>query len=195
MTTNKSRKSIVVIITGIIVSVILIGVLKRDERTTPNIISIIGTLASLVGLGITYVQVKEIKSISEANKLAINETKKEINFVLSLSESVLISNRIRETQGYLRDNKLDLALLRMQDLKNHLVHFKGIKKINKIISYEMFISLISDITIDISSLSDSLSIIIENKNVDFQRININLENMLGIILEFEQQAKNEKINN
>ena len=123
MTIN--RKTSLIIVSGIMITLFFIWILKSEDRTTINFLSVTGTFASLVGLGVTYVQVKEIKTISESNKEAIIQTKDSINNVLLLSDSVHVSHIINETQGYLiKEETINLALLRMKDLKRYLIHFK-----------------------------------------------------------------------
>lgn len=192
MTINK--KSILIIATGIIISIIFIWVLKSEERTTPNILSIIGTSASLIGLGITYVQIREIKNISESNKKVTLETKDSINNVLLLSDSVHVSHIIHEIQGYLsKEESINLALLRMKDLKRYLIHFRGFDKFSGKSKKNILSQMIIDLTNDTSNLFDKLSPQIGSIMIDISKMNSNLENILDFVLEVEQDTKIEKL--
>lgn len=177
---------------GTIVIIIFIWILKSDERTTPNILSIIGTFASLIGLGITYVQIKEIKNISESNKKVILETKDSINSVLLLSDSVHVSHIVHETQGYLsKEETINLALLRMKDLKRHLLHFKGFDKFLGKTKRNTLNQMIIDLTNDTRNLFDKLNPQINTQEINISEINNNLEKILDFVLEVEQITKNE----
>lgn len=192
MTINK--KSILIVIVGIISSIIFIRILKSDERSTPNILSIVGTFASLIGLGITYVQIKDIKSISESNKKVSLETKDSINNVLLLSDSVNVSYIINETQGYLSNKEtINLALLRMKDLKRYLIHFKSLSKFTGKTKRFMLNQMIIDLTNDTRNLSDKLNPQIDTSQINISEMNNNLENILDFVLEIEQITKNENL--
>ncbi|MEA5258970.1 hypothetical protein VB264_14335 [Arcicella aquatica] len=188
---NKISLSICIL--AIVGAVSFISLLGKSDRTLINILSITGTLASLVGLAITYIQVKEIKSISEANKEVITETKESINFVLLLADSVHVSHLIEEIQRYLREDKLDLALVRMKDLKKYLISFKLTERFKKNISMPKINSKLISLTTHINNISDVVSKTVSDIQIDTQAINQDLELLLELIIEFEQKTKHEKL--
>lgn len=192
MTIN--RKTYLIIVSGVMITLFFIWILKSEDRTTINFLSVTGTFASLVGLAITYVQVKEIKSISESNKTVIDETKESINNVLLLSDSVHVSHIINETQGYLSNEEtINLALLRMKDLKRHLIHFKGFDKFTEKTRKNTLNQMIVDLTNDTRNLFDKLNPQIDTQEINISEINNNLEKILDFVLEVEQITKNKNL--
>lgn len=187
-----NKVSIAIGISGSVLAMLLIYLLEERDRTLINKLSILGTIASLVGLAITYIQVREIKSISEANKEAILETKESINYALLLSDSSHVSHLIAEIQGYLREEKLELAHLRMKDLKRHLISFKQTERFKKNISVQKINSNLTNLSTHINNISVVISKTSDTQ-IDLQTINQDIELLLEVIIEFEQKTKNEKL--
>lgn len=170
-----NKVSLSICFLGLTLAIVFIILLKEIDRTLINILSIIGTIASLVGLGINYIQLREVKNISEANNKVIKETKESINYVLLLSDSGSVSHLIGDVQGYLREDKLELALVKMKDLKKYLISFKHLEKFKKNNSNSKISSNLTNLSTHINNISDNLSIKATNIKIDISTINRDLE--------------------
>lgn len=83
-----------------------------------NVISIIGVYSSVFALVVTLFQVMSIKQISE-------QTKEKITNVLSVSDCTKYATLVRTVQDDIRYSRYELALYKLQQVKDYLLRFKA----------------------------------------------------------------------
>lgn len=83
-----------------------------------NVISILGVYSSVFALVVTLYQVMSIKQISE-------QTKEKINNVLSVSDCTKYATLVRTVQDDIRCSRYELALYKLQQVKDYLLRFKS----------------------------------------------------------------------
>ncbi len=161
--------------------------LPEEQKSVVNIVSIVGTYASVFGLIIAFIQILSIKRISEATKNEVLQTQKRLSQIISVSELSKANKIIQEIQHFISTDKHELGLLRMKDLKEIIIHYKcssDLYGLTKTAEYNEIIQKISD---DLSNLSDFA---MRNKKANFSIMNQNLEDISTIILNYESKIKN-----
>lgn len=89
-----------------------------------DIITISGFAITLVGFIITIWQLLATKKLSKSAYMAAQEAQREIKNGLSLSNINTSIKLLQEIKGYIRDDKLESARLRLEDLISHLIQLK-----------------------------------------------------------------------
>ncbi len=188
MTLSKERNiGIIIILTGTFIAAIFFWLMPDKERTILNGFTIIGTMLSIVGIGITYFQIKSVSRQGEETKIAINESLLRINQILSvadLSKSVKI---IQEIQSFILNDKQELILIRMKDLKSILIQLKFNKELVEYTKNAIYNQNITDLGSNISNLQDLL--MGNKKGFNFSALNKNLEHLTTTLSEFENKLK------
>lgn len=179
-------------ILSFIVGVILIGfvffTLKDTEQTVVNFFTLFGTFLSLFGLGVAYIQILDIKNINEGIQLAVSDSLKRINQVLSVSELSKANKIIQEIQTSNLNQKYEISLLRMKDLKHILIQIKSNAELNIYTETDVYNNNITDLNIDINNLN--FLVLGKKKNgVNSTKLNSNLEELSTILSEFENKLK------
>lgn len=178
--------------------------LSPDESTNlnrstilTNMVSIVGSVASVVGLIIAYLQIKEIKqktvNMEEINIQTNREIKKalksarEIGSAIDLSKTVSL---LREAQRYLDINELKLAELRMRDLKSQLIGISNNKELSKNIVTSEFVEKETELDHNLQNLG--LLISKPKRRISPQKIKNSLEGLSTILINIEKKIVNEK---
>ena len=82
-----------------------------------NILSIVGSVISIIGFSITIWQLIQVKSIA-------NKTQKEINRVDTFGNIAKCNQIIKEVPSCLKQNQIDQALTKLRDVKDLFVQIK-----------------------------------------------------------------------
>ena len=106
------------LILGTVIYVLSKKFLPEDLNNVVNIISILGVYSSVFALIVTLYQVMSIRQITE-------QTKSKINNVLSVSDFTKYATLIRTVQDDIRFSRYDLALYKLQQVKDYLLRFKA----------------------------------------------------------------------
>lgn len=77
-------------------------------------LSFLGSLASILGIYLTFRQVKSVRKIAE-------ETRKEINKTDAISEIVKCNSLIKEAIPLLKQDNFEIALVKMRDVKDKII--------------------------------------------------------------------------
>jgi len=182
--------AIIIFIVGTLIMGIVFFSLPNEDQTVINVFTLFGTFFSLFGLAMAYIQIHSINKTSKLTKLAVEKSLLRINQVLSVSELSKANKIIQEIQSYLTNNKHELALLRMKDLKSILIQIKYNDDLTEYTNNSVYNQNITDMGSDINNLHDS--IIGNKKGVNFSRLNQNLESLATILAEFENKLKYKK---
>ena len=89
-------------------------------------LSLIGNLASIVGIIFAIYQILKIKSNSELTKIAVEDTRRDIERIFSIADLTKSNEAIKLIQDSIATAKYEIALLRLQELKLMIIEFKEI---------------------------------------------------------------------
>jgi len=157
------------------------------DQTVVNGFTLFGTFLSLFGLLFAYLQIQNIKTTSQQTKLAIENSMLRINQVLSISELSKAIKIIQEIQSFIIQEKHEIALMRMKDLKFILIQVKYNEDLAKYTNDSIYNKTITDLGSDITNLNDL--IIGHKKGLNFSSLNKNLENIATTITDLENKLK------
>jgi len=160
--------------------------LVREGKSTAEVISAVGSVASFVGLLIALLQIRSVKEISEATQAAVTETKAQLIGNISISDLSKAVKLIEQVQTYLGYNKFDLAYLRMLDLRILLIQFGGNPRFLGTTGRTKYEGLLQNIGIHVINLFDAA---FRAKIIRIAVVNQTLENAVGILVAFENELK------
>lgn len=184
---DSQKKSILVFVLGTIAIFGLFYFLDSKDKTLVNFFTLYGTFASLFGLWLAYMQILSLKISNDATKKAVDKSLNRINQVLSVSELSKANKIIQEIQTSNINNKHELSLLRMKDLKHILIQIKFNSELNIYTETSTYNKNITDLSIDISNLNDF--ILGTKRGINFSKLNSNLEELSTTLSEFENKLK------
>jgi len=160
-------------------SIIVATQLNASDRTLINYVTIFGTALSFIGLILTFIQVRSVKETSELTKQEVTSTIEKLNLILTVSDVSKASQIIEIVQGYLRDNKFELAYFKMKDLKGFLIQIKHLKDLPSYIEINQFDQSLQNFNIDLTSINTSITNV--GKSINRNAIINNLENLSTIL--------------
>jgi len=186
-----SYRNKIVFATAILIIVLLslIFFLGSADRTFINIIGIAGFLLSILGILIAYVQVISIKDISLETQKKVVENIKFYNDILMLSDLARKAAMADEIQGYLKDDKIEMCILRMKDLKVILGNIKNQEFYSTLVSKREFKTVFDNFHHDLDNFQ-SHNLSIRNK-LNKELIIKHLEDMSTMFLNVEVKLKNQ----
>jgi len=185
---NKAKSnSILVTVFGIVIILIVIYFFKDSDKTLPNYATVIGTICSIVGLLIAYINIIALKVASEEMSKKIETALLKVNQLNAVSEIAKAIKTNQEIQIFIRSGKIELAHLRTLDLKYMLVHFNNNKHLLELTSAEIYKQLVISFGIDLNSMNDNL--ISQKRKVDYAKITNNLEDLSTYLTQFESKIK------
>ncbi|PXV61897.1 hypothetical protein CLV62_12452 [Dysgonomonas alginatilytica] len=189
---SKTWKIIIFVLSFIIVLGLFLEISSGEKNKTwvLNGFTMFGTLLSLWGICLAYMQIHSVKETSEKIQSEVANSIKEINEFFSFSDISTTIERIREIHNYIIINKIELALLRMKDLKIQLINIHSNSKLGTYIDCDAFKLLIRDINLDISHIHDHL---LRDKNVNLSMVNKHLETTSTSLEEIVSKIKNSKL--
>jgi len=162
-------------------------ILPDKDRSFINILSIIGFLLSILGVLIAYFQILSIKEITIETQKQINENIRLNNNFLMLSDLSRKAAMVDEIQGYLKDGKIEMCILRMKDLKIILNSLRNQDYYNSLVSKKEFRDVFQNFNIDLDNFHKHQ---INNKNKINKEIIIrNLEGLSTLFLGVEAKLK------
>jgi hypothetical protein len=159
--------------------------LWRDGRSLLEIISAVGSIASLFGLIIAILQIQSVKDITVATQRAVADTKAQLIQNISISDLAQAIKLIEHIQEYLGNSKLELAYVRLQDLRVLLIQFVASHSIEEE-EREEYKSLLKDIGIHSVNLYDA---VYKEKVIRVSGINKTLQNAAEILIAAENQLR------
>lgn len=109
--------SIVFLIVGCLL-IIYVG--KIIILGLPITLTYLGLWISIYGVILTLVQVMKLKKITEATEEAIKTTRKQVNLILSVSDTAKHVANIRFIKEYITNDKVEMARLRLSDVKDFM---------------------------------------------------------------------------
>lgn len=148
-----------------------------------------GTIASLIGLIIVIYQIMKLKGIAEASKDASEKTRARITELLFAMDIPKALKVVQEIQHYNRSSKFELSILRMQDLKYHLIQVKNNGKYD--VDKQHYVEFITDLSIDLSNIEKEIKN--KTKSIDIVRLNSTLDKILNYLSDIDTTVKSEGV--
>jgi len=149
-------------------------------------ISIIGSVASLYGIWVAYLQIKSVRTVAQETQRAVNEKLTDLNRHLSVVDMSHIISMGRETLAYLHSCKLEIALFRIRDFKAEIVY---LQQNESLLAEEKKVRLntcVSDLGVDIANLRANYK---KKDQISIETINSHIEEALTIVEELEGKYK------
>lgn len=176
------KRDIILILVLFIATLFFVHIFYIDKisDTFFKEISLAGTLASSIGLILVLIQISKLKTVAEGSELASKQTKDQLLSFLSAIDIGKATKIIHETKIYNRNNKYELSIVRMQELKEILILIKNHPRYKDFIDIKYYNKLISNTSIDINSMeksninhSDNTDPVFLNKNLDIILTSLN----------------------
>jgi hypothetical protein len=175
---------------------LLVGLLyfvffDQKDQNMINGITVLGTYLSLLGIVISYFQIKSVKDINEKTKTAIEKSLQRLNqlvVVADLSKAIKI---IEEIQQFIQQKNYAIVLIRIKDLKSILIQAKHNEEANKLIEYESFCINLNELIVDIKNMHE-FTTGYKKTSLNFSKIANHLEDLSTTLTAFEHKLKNIK---
>src|ERR1700754_167651 len=117
---NKWWRYILILVAGVL-TISAFWCWGNPSDGTLDYLSLLGTFLELYGLIIMFLELLEVKRTTELLQIAVNTTKTKFQSILSLSDISRSGKTIEEIQAYLGNEKLQMAYLRLKDLRKILI--------------------------------------------------------------------------
>ena len=153
-------------------------------------IGICGSIASLFGVWVAYLQIKSVKDISRETKDAIDTKVSGLNKFLTLTDMTRVISLAKDAKSYVATSKLEIASVRLSDLKLDLVLLRKNDKLLKLSEAEKMNSIINDIGLDIVNIN---SYVKKRGQLSLDVIETHLEETLTLLADLEGQLKYQEL--
>ncbi len=149
-------------------------------------VGICGSIASLFGVWVAYVQIKSVKDISQDIQKALEDKISIVNNSLTFADISRILSLAKDAKTYVHSSNLEMASVRLSDLKLDLVLLRQNSRILESDEISKLNSSINDIGIDIFN--------IDTHNKDKEQITVDviqshLEDVLTFLADLEGKLK------
>ena len=176
---------IVIFIIGFIVLSIFLTTLNDTDII--NYVTIYGTYITICAFIITIMQIWRVRSISEETQISINKTTDRIKHILSVADFSKSIKTIEEIQDYIRNNRIELAILRLSEIKKTLICIKQNQEYKDFANSARCQELISQTGINLQSLRDHME---TGKALSKSCLETELEQIGTLFIEIETSLKN-----
>lgn len=176
---------------GMLIAAMCIFFVEPEQRTLINVLSVVGSVASLFGIAIAVLQTWSARLTAETTKQLVQETRNAVLTRLAGNEVIKAVQFIREIQTHLHARKVELALLRCRDLKAFLIEFRinnTLAAFNQPLKNER---LLTDLIIVITNLETV--VMGNNVTLDFEDLLKRLENLSTEFITFESVLKTKSL--
>lgn len=184
------RTSYILIGLGVAASVGFVFLVEPEQRTLINVLSVLGSVASLFGIAIAVLQTWSARLTAEDTRKIASDTRSEVRIRFANAEVAKAMPLIREIQAYLQSQKVEPALIRYRELKEVLIQFGNddvLSELNRSLRDDQ---LIREIDVRIEALSDAL---LRNTELDFGDMLRQMEGLSNILARFEQKLQNKSL--
>lgn len=186
---NSDFLTIGLIIGGILVTFYLIAFkLEQKDKTLVNIISIFGTMASVFGLAIAFIQIIALKEITEVTQQTISDTKNKLLLGISISDVGETIKLVQEVDSYLGNQKYEIARLKIIDLREKLIQFQSSQEFATIVKEEKINKIVDLLSIQISNLYNA---VYSDIGIKFESTELNseLQEIAKYLIAFKNKIK------
>lgn len=154
-----------------------------------NYISVIGSIASVYGIWVAYLQIKSVGEIAEKTQAVVNSKLSELNNHLTLADLSRIHSMGKEIQAFMHSSKYEVALTRMRDFKDELVQLKQNENLFNENQLNSLDSSVKDFGIDIENLTINYK---KKDQISNETIHKHLDDALSLLAEIEGILKYKK---
>ena len=158
--------------------------MARDGKPLSEIISAVGSVASVVALVIAIAQIIAVKKTAVATQRAVEQTKNQLLLNTSISDLSKAIKLTEQIQTYLGSTKFEIAHLKLQELRILLVQFKGSALFVNETDPIQYSNLLREIGIHIINL---YSAVFRAKVIQIASVNKTLENVIETLVAVEQK--------
>jgi nucleoside diphosphate kinase len=186
-----TKKSILIgltIIIGIAISLLFFSVFESQVNFI-NVVGVYGSYLSIVGLAITLVQILDVKNENAKIADAVEQSKKMINDLQTVSNLPEIVSLLDNCKYYLRDKKNELAHLRMNDVKMKLVELKSNKEFYSLVDNMTYSELLKELSINMNNVNKQI-LGANSKNLRYDLLINNLEDISAYLNDIKSQLIN-----
>jgi hypothetical protein len=139
-------------ILSVAITVLMYLPLESENKTYLNFLAVGGFVAQILGLLITYIQINSVKEITKATEQQVKDSIELNNGILMISDLSKKIEMVNEIQGYLNDDKIELCILRMKDLKIILNSLKNQDQYKGFFLKRNFNDVFSKFIVDLDNL-------------------------------------------
>jgi len=170
-------------------------IINTIDAHSANIISIIGSVASLAGILVAIYQVWQLSTRTAAVESALNTAKERLAGITIFSDINSHSQFIREIQVYIRSNKHEEALVTYKDLKERLCKLLGYIEGRDELKdqYETLKMLVGDAGNDVNNLNKIVMKTSSSPFMDTVKMVDNLENIKTLLDTTSGKLSREKL--
>jgi len=180
------RKYYVLISLSIIILVGLIVWGFKFYESQEELIALIDVTLTTIALTIAILEIVSVKKITDQIEQSVVDTKKQFESILSLSDVSRSSKTIEEIQSYLGNKKIEMAYLRLKDLRKVIVESQ-IRTVFALLNDQEEINICcAKVYSDIEDLN---STIYYQANIDTNAVSKNLEKLSLIFTQLEEIIK------
>ena len=185
---NKWRKYILIFLIGLVILLGFWFIVNPNEKTN-NFIKLLGTYLEIYSLIVMFLEILEVKTITEQIDSSIQQTKSKFDSILSLTDISKSTKTIDEIQSYLGNNQVQMAYLRLKDLRKVMIQSEFRELFDLLKDPETIQICYAKVNSDIDDLNSS---IYHNGNIDRDAVSKNLEKLSSAFTTLEEIIK--KIN-
>lgn len=161
--------------------------LKVTDKNLLNYFSFSGTYTSVFGIIIAYAQIISVRETAEKTEIEVRNSNKKIMNILQVSDLAKAIKLVQEIQNYLYSEKIEIAILRLKDLKSILILIKHNSELEKLSNKKAYRDSLNDVGINLNNLSQlHLGV---KKGVSIDKIISDLEIIENLLGEFEGHLK------
>ena len=188
--TDKSTSSGATIAVWITVGLTLLGggVTWYLRRDWPSAVSIAGSIASILGLAIVYVQVRHLTTLSAGIRQAVSDYRARMTSIQSVADTVHLSSLAEDVKRYVRTGEWEAARIRMKTAHELLIHVVSQPTLQPFVNLERCQRLKSDLGIQ-KTILDGIVGSPPASGFDIQALNGILTDMIDMIAELETRVK------
>lgn len=186
------KKGTKIIVIALVFLILLGLIIKLYYKYTPNdlknifnISTLIGLYISLYGFFIAIYQIIAIKNTTEETQKAIKETRTKIDHLLSLADCTKSIATIRTIKENINNEKYELAMLRLCEIKDFMMRIKYVSNITY--DESELNKLINMVILHLNNLNKQINNIKDIDKIVFCR---DLENAATVLTNLEYQLKN-----
>lgn len=143
-----------------------------------------GLWVSTYGVGLTFIQVIKLKKTTDATNDAVNETKTQMRLVLSVSHIAKNVAELRYVKECITNDKMELARLRLSDVKDFISEVGYIDGLN--FDKSVYKKLVNSIDANLNSLEQTIN---DTQKVDKDVFSRDIEKVVTFLIDIENKLK------
>lgn len=171
-----------VVFGALFIGIIVFG--KRGGLSIGDIVTYEGLFTSVYGVILTFIQVWKLKSTADATNKAVEDTANKIDQMLSIAEASKYVTHLRSVKEYVTNGKLELARLRMHDIKDFMNHIAFIKNISY--NKQTYKNLLGVLDSNLHSIDQALH---AKSQIDIVVFDEDIERVVSFLSNIENQLK------